>query len=246
MAIPSRIPDALAHKFPIPLVDELLAAYSKAVQKYQAGDYQNCLISSGFFCEHALRALIYDMSGSVPNEIKNFKEAATQLSKTANMPEACRLLIPSILHASAYEMRSKRGAVHVKGVDPQKRDAAQAISAMSWSLAELLAQYGNIAGYELDSIIDSILRRPTPFVEHVGGERVVTQPMQAHAETLLIIDSHPEGVSRRQLGKLVKRSPSSITHALTKLEAERLAHKNATGLWFITGSGEQFLDKVIR
>lgn len=246
MSVPGRLAEALSKKFPQDLTDDLLLSYSKTVHKYQAGDYQGCLVSAGFFCEHALRALTFDMSGAVPSEIKNFKEAAKRLSTTTNMPEACRILIPNILYSSAYEMRSKRGAVHVKGVDPQKRDAVQAISAMSWALAEFLAQYGDISGYELDTLIDSILRRPTPFVEHIGGQRVVTQPMQAHVETLLIIDSHPEGVSRRELGRLVKRSPSAITHALTKLKTERFAHKNASDLWFITSSGVDFLESHIR
>ncbi|QLC25923.1 hypothetical protein HFP57_13410 [Parasphingopyxis algicola] len=222
-----------------------MASYTHATQKYQTGGYKSSLVEAGLYSEHVLRALTFEMTGSVPTEIKHFGDAASKLSKTTDMPEATRILIPKILSASAYDMRSKRGAVHVKGVNPQKRDALQALNAMSWALAELLAQYGNIAGHELDTIIDTILRRPTPLVEHIGGQHVVTQQLQTHVETLLIIDSHPDGISRRDLGKLVKRSSSSITHALTKIEAERLAHKNEDGRWFITSTGEKFLERFI-
>lgn len=240
-----QVREALLGHFPEKLVDQLVESYSKSVQQYQNGDHKTCLNEAGFFCEHVLRALVFEMSSSVPAEIKRFADVVTQLGKTTNMPEATRLLIPKILYSSVYEMRSKRGAVHFKGVDPQKRDAAQAISAMSWVLAEMLAHYGNLESNALDRIIDSLLQRPTPLVEHIGGERVVTRQLQAHIETLLMIDSHPEGVSRRELGRLVKRSPSSVTHALVKLEKERLAHKNSNELWFVTNVGERFLEKYL-
>ncbi|WP_299324070.1 hypothetical protein [Parasphingopyxis sp.] len=239
-----RVRAALLSSFPEALVDDLLSTFNSAVEKHNAGDFDTCLVKAGLFSEHVIRALILESTSSLPDEIKNFSQAVQTLSKAVNLPESARILIPRILASSAYDMRSKRGAVHVKGVNPRKRDATQALGSMAWTLAELLSLYGDLEGYELDSTISTVMRRTMPHVEHVGGQFVVTAEMPAHLETLLIIDSHPEGVSRRSIGKLVKRSPSSVTHALTKLSKERMAHQNSNGLWFITGKGESVLQAI--
>jgi hypothetical protein len=202
------------------------------------------LNNAGLFSEHVLCALVFDATGSVPKEIKNFSEAVKLVEKSSINSEALRLLIPRILGSSVYDLRSKRGAVHVKGVDPQKRDAVLAVTASSWALAELLAEYGNVVGSQLDTVIASLMRRKLPLIEHINGDAVVTADVPTHLEALLIIDGHPKGVSRRELGKLVKRSPSSVTHALTKLGDERLAHQSS-GLWFITGRGEESIAKLL-
>ena len=238
------IRSALSTKLPLSLVNSLLSTFSHAVTKLNSGDYDSCLIKSGLFSEHVLRALIFDATGSVPNEIKNLNEAIKLVEKSSISSEALRVLVPRIIGSSAYDLRSKRGAVHVKGVDPQRRDAVLAITASSWALAEILAEYGNIAGSQLDAVIASLMRRKLPLVEHINGEALVTVDLPTHLEALLLIDGHHEGISRRELGKLVKRSPSSVTHALTKLDKERLAHQSS-GLWFITGAGEETVAKLI-
>ena len=235
-----RVHHALSIKFPDYLLDALLSTFTTSVAKLNAGDFSTCLVQAGLFSEHALRALIFDATGSLPSEIKNVSDAVQTLKKAGGSSESVSILIPSILASTAYNLRSKRGAVHVKGVNPEKRDAVLAVTALSWTLAEFLSVYGNIIGNEMDGIIASLMRRKVPLVEQIAGDLVVTATLPAYAEALLIIDGHPQGVSRRELGKLVKRSPSSITHALTKLEAERLAHQSA-GLWFITGKGEEAL-----
>ena len=236
---------ALSTKLPAALVNNILKTFSDCVAKLNTGDYQACLNNAGLFSEHVLRALIFDAPGSVPKEIKNFSDAVKLLDKSSISSEALRVLVPRILASSAYDLRSKRGAVHVKGVDPQKRDAVLALTSSSWALAELLAEYGNIVGVQLDTVIASLMRRKLPLIEHINGEPVVTADVPTHLEALLIIDGHPEGVSRRELGKLVKRSPSSVTHALTKLATERWANES-DGRGCITGTGEDALAKVIQ
>lgn len=229
----------LAATLPADLVSNLIETFIAAGIKLNAGDYEGSLNKAGLFSEHAMRALLFHVSGSVPAEIDRFGDAVKTLAK-ANTDEAISILMPKILAATAYDLRSKRGAVHVKGVNPQKRDAVLAITSISWVLAEMLSIFGNISGHQLDGIITSLMRRKTPLVEHIGGQPVVTTKLPVHVETLLIIDGHREGVDRREIGRLVKASPSSITHALTKINKERLAHC-VDGRWFITGRGEEAL-----
>ena len=236
----SFIRDALATALPPSLVSDLLDTFVASAAKFNAGDYEGSLNKAGLFGEHALRALLFKVTGSVPVEIARFGDAVKMLGKAEGVDEATSILMPRILAATAYDLRSKRGAAHVKGVNPQKRDAALAITSISWVLAEMLSIYGNISGHRLDGMISSLMRRKTPLLEHIGGQPFVTAKLPAHVETLLIIDGHPEGINRRDMGRLVKASPSSVTHALTKISNERLAHC-VDGLWFITGRGEESL-----
>jgi hypothetical protein len=233
------IKSALAGNLPPELVSDLLDTFLAAGIKFNAGDFEGVLNKAGLFSEHALRALLFHVAGSLPAEIERFGDAVKSLAKFEG-DEAISILMPRILAATAYDLRSKRGAAHVKGVNPKKRDAALAVTSMSWVLAEMLSIFGTISGNQLDSIIASLMRRKTPLLEHVGGQPVVTAKLPAHVETLLIIDGHPEGINRRDIGRLVKASPSSVTHALTKIGKERLAHC-VDGLWFITGRGEEAL-----
>lgn len=235
---------ALSSKLPPFLVQDILITFSGSVSKYNAGDNEGCLTKAGLFCEHVMRALIYDATGSIPDEIKSFSESTKVVAKSEQMSESLRLLLPRILAASVYDVRSKRGAVHVKGVNPQKRDSALAILSMSWALSELISAYGTMSGSELDGVVSSLMRRRLPVVEHVGGQPIVTEQLPAYLETLAMIDGYPEGISRRDLGKLVKCSSSAVTHALTKIASERLANL-VEGLWHITGKGEQVLDNLL-
>lgn len=237
-----RIRIALSTRLPKELADEIVDAFLQCVGKFNAADFKGCLNEAGIFAEHVLRALTFDITGNAPGEIKRISDTIQTLSKSSNVSESVSVLIPRILSAVAYDLRSKRGAVHVKGVNPQKRDAVLAITSLSWTLAEMLAIYGNISGNELDTIISSLMRRKSPLVEHVGGQPIVTTKLPAYIETLLIIDGHPGGVDRREIGRLVKASSSSITHALTKIKKDRLANC-VDGLWFITGTGEESLTK---
>lgn len=236
----SLISTDLSTKFPSSLVSDLVSTFVSAVTKLNAGDYDGSLIKAGLFSEHALRALIFHVSGTLPDEIARFGDEVKNLSKAAVADDSIKTLIPKILAATAFDLRSKRGAVHVKGVNPQKRDAILSVTSISWVLAEMLSVFGTLTGNTLDSIISSLMRRKTPLIEHVGGQPMVTTKLPAYVESLLIIDGHPDGIDRRDLGKLVKASPSSVTHALTKIGTERLANC-VGGRWFIAPRGEDLI-----
>lgn len=161
--------NALRATFPSSLTEEVVGHFREAIRKLNSGDYKSSLHEAGFFAEHTMRALQLVATGSLPLEIKNFNQAVLSLSKVDAMAESASWLIPRILHSSVYDMRSKRGAAHVKGVNPQKRNALLAVGAMAWTLAELLSSYGDLEGLELDSVVAALLRRPSPIVEHLGG-----------------------------------------------------------------------------
>ena len=50
-------------------------------------------------------------------------------------------MVPRIALAMIYDIRSKRGAVHVKEIDPRHIDVDLAVKAASWIMAELVRVY---------------------------------------------------------------------------------------------------------
>ncbi|MGQ0532201.1 MAG: hypothetical protein ACT4OF_05855 [Caulobacteraceae bacterium] len=143
-------------------------------------------------------------------------------------------------------MRSKRGAAHVKGIDPRQIDAAAAVTAASWIMAEFIRLFHVASEADVQVAMASLMRSAMPIIEQFGEERVVTVPLPCEVELLLLIfDREPEGMDRRALGLAAKHPPSTITETLKRLEAKRFAHKTKDGRFHITGPGELFLaDKL--
>ena len=113
------------------VVRSLLRAYEKMVVEYRAGQFEECLTQAGKFVEHTLRAVEYVRTGAAPTEIRNAAETVRQIEKDRSLNDSLRLLIPKVAYSMIYEMRSKRGAVHVKEIDPRRIDAALCIQAAS-------------------------------------------------------------------------------------------------------------------
>ena len=91
--------------------------------------------------EHALRAVEFIRTGTAPLEIKSVAGTVKVIEGDTTVPEPLRYLVPRVGQMAIYEVRSKRGAVHVKDVDPRHIDANLAVHAAAWVLAEFLRLY---------------------------------------------------------------------------------------------------------
>jgi hypothetical protein len=141
-----------------------------------------------------------------------------------------------------YEVRSKRGAVHVKDLDPRQIDASLAVQAASWVIAELLRLYHSSSEEAVTEAMAALMRERVPFVEVFGGEQVVTKDVPCDVEILLLLSqAAPNGFDRKALGKSSKFPPPTITRAIQRMEADRHIHKTQNGTFHITGPGQQFL-----
>jgi hypothetical protein len=123
------------------VVTALLGSYEKLTARFRKGDLDGSLAEAGKFVEHTLRALEFIRTGVTPKEIKAPQQTVKEIEKAQNLPEGLRLLIPRIAHSMIYDVRSKRGAIHVKEIDPRRIDAALSVQAASWVIAEFLRQY---------------------------------------------------------------------------------------------------------
>jgi hypothetical protein len=217
---------------------DLVDSYEQVVSRHSRLDVEGCLVAAGRFVENTFRALEFIRTGVAPKEIKSPSATARALEAATNLNEAVRLLIPRVALAMVYEVRSKRGAVHVKEIDPRAIDAALAVCAASWVLAELLRLYHHASEAAVLESMQALLRSHIPFVESFGDEIVVTAPVPCDDEILLLLSrAEPDGLDRRALGQMSKYSPSAVTRAIRRLDNRRYVHLTGSGRFRITGPG---------
>ncbi|ABQ35706.1 hypothetical protein [Bradyrhizobium sp. BTAi1] len=228
------------------LLADLLTNYENLVARAQRGDLDGALAASGKFVEHTLRTVEFIRSGTAPPEIKSALQTVKDIEKDGALPEGLRLLVPRIAHSMIYDVRSKRGAIHVKEVDPRAIDVALSVQAASWVVAELLRQFHSDDEASVNLALQNLMRPHIPFIEQFGDEFVVTRKVSADCELLLLLARvGPVGLDRTALGQAAKLPPPTVTRTLTRLEDARHIHKARDGNYHITGPGEQHLHSLI-
>jgi hypothetical protein len=228
------------------VLEKLLDSYENLVFRAQKGDLDGALGAAGKFVEHTLRAVEFVRTGTAPAEIKFPAQTVKDIEKDARLSEGLRLLVPRIAHSMIYDIRSKRGAVHVKEVDPRGIDAALCVQAASWVMAELLRQYHADEEATVAQALQTLMRPHVPFIEQFGDEFVVTHNVPAEMELLLLLArAAPQGFDRKALGGAAKRSPQTVSTALVRLRGARHVHRTNDGTFHITGPGEQHLQELI-
>jgi hypothetical protein len=229
----------LASKIDPRVVADILNAYEGLIQKHRALDAEAALMRAGKFVEHVFRALEFLRTGTVPAEIKSPAQAAKQLENDTSLPEPIRILIPRIALAMVYDLRSKRGAVHVKEIDPRGIDVDLSAKAASWIIAELIRLYHVDHENAVQLEMTALTRATFPLLESIDGEDFVSKKVPARVEIQLLLSRKGgEGATRSQLGKMAKCSAPSVTLAIRSLLKDRLIHHTEKGAYYLTGSGE--------
>jgi len=222
------------------IVTDLLRSYDDLVTRYRKGDIDGCLSASGKFVENTLRAIEFIRTGKVFSEIKNASKTKSAIESDTSLPEPLRILVPRVSQAMIYDVRSKTGAVHVKGIDPRAIDASLAVHAASWVLAEFIRSYHVSDEADVEAVMGSLMRTYIPFIETFAGEDVVTRRVNCGLELLLLLaNAGAEGMDRKQIGIASKFKSPTISNTLGKLADDRYIHRAANHRYFITGPGEQ-------
>ena len=230
-----------------PTVVSLLETYEELIAKHRSGELQSALTKAGRFVEHALRLIEAKRTGSVPLEIKSPSETIRTLETATSLPESLRLLIPRVLYGMMYNIRSKRNVVHVKEIDPSSIDVAMAVSAASWTIAELLRMYHDSDESSVSQRMIALTRTSIPFIEAVDGETFVGCKVKPTIELLLLLaHAGHDGLTRKCIGLSAKMSPPAVTRGLQTLLAERFAHQSVSEKYFITSSGESYLAEQLQ
>jgi hypothetical protein len=224
------------------LARDIVSAHGKLLSEFRKGDAEAALNAAGKFVEHVLRAIEHVRTGVAPDEIKSVAATIKVIENDGSLPESLRVLVPRIASAMLFDVRSKRGAAHVKEISPRHIDASLVAHAASWILAEFVRLYHEADETAVATAMAALVQGNVPLIEKFENEMVVTTPLHPETEVLLIISaSEPQGIDRKGLGVGVKQSAVSITRAIQKLETMRHIHKTKSGAFRITGPGEQAL-----
>ncbi len=224
----------------------LVESYEKLVSSFRRGDLDGCLTTAGLFVEHALRAVEFVRTGAAPPEIKSVSGTVKAMESDANLPDSLRFLIPQVAKAAVYEIRNKRGAVHVKGIDPRYIDASLAVHAAAWVIAEFLRLYHSSEELVVAQAMAALMRGHVPFIEAFGDERVVTRKVPRDVELLLLLaGAAGEGLDRTALGRASKYPPQRVSEAIQRLSDDRYVHQTRDRKYHITGPGERFLAEQV-
>jgi hypothetical protein len=169
------------------VVGGLLTSYENLTARVRKGDLDAALAEGGKFVEHALRAVEFIRTGVAPPEIKAPHQTVRDIEKDTTLPEGLRVLIPRIAHSMIYDIRGKRGAIHVKEIDPRAIDAALCVQAASWVMAEFLRQYHDGDERAVVLAMETLMRPHVPFIEQFGDEHVVARKVPSDVELLLLL-----------------------------------------------------------
>jgi hypothetical protein len=117
---------------------DIVETHHRVLGEFEKGDAEAALNASGKFVEHVLRAIEHLRTGSLPTEIKSVSGTVKAIENDGKLPESLRVIVPRIASAMLFDVRSKRGAAHVKEITPRHIDASLAAHAASWIVAEFI------------------------------------------------------------------------------------------------------------
>ncbi len=225
---------------------DMVAAHEKLLGEFRKGDAEAALNVAGKFVEHVLRAIEHVRTGTAPSEIRSVAGTIKAIEADGSLPESLRVLVPRIAASMLFDVRSKRGAAHVKEINPRHIDASLVAQAAAWILAEFVRLYHVADETAVAEAMTALVQGSLPLIEKFEDEVVVTTPLHPETEVLLIVSaSEPRGIDRKNLGLRVKHSAVAVTRAVQRLEAQRHIHKMKDGVFRITGPGERSLVKQL-
>ena len=240
----------LSQKLPEDLVKDLVESYEKVLIEYRKGKWDDTLLKAGKFVENVFRILHFLRTNEIIREVESIKEEVSALERMPkkNMEESIRIIIPRIASSITYTLRSKRNVAHVKSIDPTYIDATLSIVSCDWILAEFLRLFHISSEDKIVELMTKLMNRKIPFIEEHGDETFITKRLGCKYEILLLLLNNPDGITRKEIGKIIGKyySQSTITEALQELENKReVVYSDTTKKYYLTGPGEKTLTNVL-
>jgi hypothetical protein len=244
----TKVIEELSKTFPPLLANDLLSSYQLVITEYRKGHWDETLWKAGKFCENAFRLLGFLLNGQIEKEVGSIRDIREKIEKVPadKLPESIRILVPRIASALIYDPRSKKGAVHVKEINPDYLDASLVVTGCSWVLAEFIRTFHTADSAEIGAIVNGLMQRKVPFIEFHEGKPYITKPLECRNEVLLLLLSYSEGLSRGELGIYLGEhySAGRITQAIDELGKKRHV-LNVNEKYVISGTGEEEITKLL-
>jgi hypothetical protein len=232
------------------LVTDLIESYEKTLTEFRKAAWDETLWKAGKFVENVFRLLDNLVHSRILDQVPNMNKLKEELEDlpSSNFQDSIRILIPRIATAMIYDPRSKKGAVHVKPLNPDFLDATLTVAACDWILAEFLRLYHSSQTEKIQQLIRSVLVRKIPFVERHGGVPFVTRPMKnAEDEILLLLLDAQNGMDRKSIGFSLGNTytPGRVTQAIDQLLEKRYIIRRPDKQHIITGPGEAHISEEL-
>lgn len=226
------------------LADQLLSEYISQEKRYVLRDWEPATLDGGQFVEAASRILYHQDSGRLDrrrgvNECLTYVEDPKQQNKHSFREPKSAKHLAKVLR-TIYKFRSDRGAVHI---DPEytanQLDSRLVIESCKWALSEILRVFWSGDPHQVSKAVREILQYEVPVVGNFEGQLIVQRSdCTTEEEILLLLYSAGEsGLSRGELGRYVRKSPSKVTEGLQQLQQSREAIKVRTGHFRLTDLG---------
>jgi|SRR5579872_1532375 len=219
----------LVPTFPTTHISAAIGHFTRAVDDFGRGDWEDSVAKIGKFVEAMLKAVATHCH--VPFEAGRKFKADAVINALGQLPygvhdDALRLLIPRACRV-AYDLASNRGARHDPGeINPNAMDANFAIHTSSWILAEAIryAQKGVVDPSQAKALVESLTEKRYPLVEEVDGRLYVHAKKKSAVEVALVVlaQSHPKRVRKSVLIDTIKRNGFSVKNA--KMAVNRISN----------------------
>ncbi len=213
------------------LIDSYLEVKSRYTKSRYESSYDAAGLSTGKFCESAIRLLQQEILGShtpFGAHITNFADECRKIvsaPKTAGN-ESLRIIVPRAL-VFLYTVRGKRGIGHVGGdVEANIIDLTATVKVCDWVICELIRIYHKLPIEDAQNIVDSIALRAVPAIWEVRGKRrVLSTEINFKQKALLLLYADvDQGVLTEDLFEWVEYSRLNLfkTNVLKQLHESRL------------------------
>lgn len=224
------------------LVDELLASYFEAKEKFYLGGLRLSEVEGGRFCEAVFRIVEQSATGKftpLGKQIDSDKIIKAAESDT-RLPDALRFHIPRSLRV-IYDIRNKRDAAHLAdGIDPNTQDATLVVAALDWVLAELIRLHHSVKPNEAQRIIEDLVQRRAPAVQNFSGFLKVLKPKLEVSDRVLLL-LYERGGQRTHYKELYDwvhpKMRKNLRRTLNLLEHDRALIYSNEDAYQITNAG---------
>lgn len=240
------IRDQLAAHINGTIVDQILEHYNALKTASRLQDWEKCLVRAGKFAEAILKGICFLRTGQVTDNI-SIETEINEVAKRTDLHDSIRLLIPRAVRV-VYDNRSKRGGAHISPFDPNPMDCMLVTNLADWVLAELVRLYYTTDPEQAAAIVDTLIAKSIPLVEHIDEDYIVLSPYaSARQEIGLILHScYPK---RTILPELIKwmpyQSPENIRTSLKNMEKAKEVHRNKDGV-LLTQLGIRVVEQKMR
>lgn len=184
--------------------------------------------------------------------LSNFKDIALSFEQVPriNFHESLRIQIPRTLMV-IYDIRNKRDIGHLsKEINANYTDATLSAISCNWVLAELLRIFNIFPDIdEAQRIVNDLIKIKTPLIQDFDGfPKILKTTLGWKDKVMLLLYYHAEKeISYQDLKKwLQKIKTNALNPTLGGLEHnDAFIHKNGDGLYLITNTGEEYVEKNI-